>query len=215
MTPLLSTVLAATLICGPTDTPIARAAVSDSAYRQLFESGVTFAQFLAKAERRKEQWTRNYEQSVVPDALLARARGAGGTWKLLVVAVDGCSDSVNTVPYVARLVEKMMGVELRIVGSDVGRAVMDAHKTPDGRGATPTLVLLDQNYDERGCWIERPSELQSWITSQKGKISDDDIFSKKMKWYDDDHGSKTLEEVVAMIEAAARGSTSCGSSSPD
>jgi hypothetical protein len=90
---------------------------------------------------------------------------------------------------------------------------MDAHKTPDGRGATPTLVLLDQNYEERGCWIERPTELQSWITSQKGKTSDDDIFSKKMKWYDDDRGSKTLEEVVAMIEAAARGSKSCGSPS--
>jgi hypothetical protein len=209
---LLSTIHAATLAC-PADTPAPTAFRADSGYRALFEGGSTFEQFLAKASRRKEQWAKNYERAMVADALLTRARAAAGTWRLLVVAVDGCSDSVNTIPYVARLVEKMMGVELRIIGNDVGRAIMDAHKTPDGRGATPTVLLLDQNYEERGCWIERPSELQSWIIDQKGKMSDDDVFSRKMQWYEEDLGAKTLAEIVAMIEAAAKGSVLCGGGS--
>jgi hypothetical protein len=32
----------------------------DSAYRALYESGITFAEFVAKATARKEQWEGNY-----------------------------------------------------------------------------------------------------------------------------------------------------------
>jgi hypothetical protein len=126
-----------------------------------------------------------------------------------VVAVDGCSDSVNTIPYLARLASQLIGVEMRIVGSDVGRAIMDAHKTPDGRGATPTVLLLDANYQERGCFIERPRELQSWILDQKGKLSDNEVFDRKMRWYDDDKGDKTLRDFVDVMERAARGQPAC------
>jgi hypothetical protein len=146
---------------------------------------------------------------VVPDALLTRARAVAGPWKVLVVAVDGCSDSVNTIPYLARLASQLIGVEMRIVGSDVGRAIMDAHKTPDGRGATPTVLLLDANYQERGCFIERPRELQSWILDQKGKLSDNEVFDRKMRWYDDDKGDKTLRDFVDVMERAARGQPAC------
>lgn len=205
---LIATLAGAVLAC-EVMAPSAATTVADSSYRQLFDGGRTFAEFLAKAERRKEQWEKNFARATPPDALVARARAATGPWKLLVVAVDGCSDSVNTIPYLAKLTEQLIGVELRIVGSDVGRAIMDAHKTPDGRGATPTVLLLDANYEERGCWIERPSELQDWITEQKGKMSDNDIFEKKMKWYDDDKGVKTVEDLVAMMEKAKRGEKAC------
>lgn len=189
--------------------PVASPVVDSAPYRKLFEGGATMAQFLAAAKARREQWERNYRDAVVPDAVRAQAAGAGSGWKLLVVAVDGCSDSVNTIPFVARLVEALTGVELRIVNSDAGRPVMDAHRTPDGRGATPTIILLDDDYDERGCWIERPRELRDWILDQKGKMKDSDLFERKMAWYDRDRGQSTIREVAAMLEEAAKGKRSC------
>jgi hypothetical protein len=122
-----------------------------------------------------------------------------------VVAVDGCSDSVNTIPYLARMMEQVPGVELRIIGSTAGRAIMDAHRTPDGRGATPTVLLLDADYVERGAWIERPAALQSWILAQKGVLDDTEVFTRKMRWYDEDRGRQTVEEIVALMERAPRG----------
>lgn len=183
--------------------------IPDSTYRRLFDSGITMDAFLAAAKSRKAQWAANYERGVVADAVLTRARTAAGPWKLLVVAVDGCSDSVNTVPYVARLAEQLPGVELRIIDSKVGSAVMDAHRTPDGRGATPTVILLDADYRERGCWIERPTELRDWILGNKGKLKDNEIFEHKMAWYDQDVGAKTLIDIAAMIEAAGKGEVKC------
>jgi hypothetical protein len=186
-----------------------RNAIPDSTYQRLFDGGVTMDAFLASAKARKEQWAANYARGVVADAVLTRARSAPGPWKLLVVAVDGCSDSVNTIPYVARLAEQVMGVELRIIDSKAGREVMDAHRTPDGRGATPTVILLDANYRERGCWIERPTELRDWILENKGKLKDSEIFERKMSWYDEDVGAKTLVDIAAMFEAAGKGEVKC------
>ncbi len=183
--------------------------IPDSTYRRLFDEGRTMSQFLDAAKARKEQWAKNYARGVVADAVLARARSAPGPWKLLVVAVDGCSDSVNTVPYIARLVEQMMGMEMRIVDNNVGRIVMDAHHTPDGRGATPTVILLDSNYQERGCWVERPEELRDWMIDNKGKLKDSELFEHKMAWYDEDVGAKTLVDIAAMLEAAGKGEMKC------
>ncbi|MBY0489694.1 MAG: thioredoxin family protein [Gemmatimonadaceae bacterium] len=177
-------------------------AAADSALASLFERGVPYATFLANAKARRELWDRNSTWSTPPEALVQRARATGGGWKLLAVAVDGCSDSVNTIPYIAQLVALLPGVELRIIGSDVGRAIMEAHRTPDQRAATPTVLLLDATFVERGAFIERPPELQQWMLAQKGVMSDADAHTRKMAWYDEDKGVKTLAEIVALMERA-------------
>lgn len=211
MTSLLGALTTVALLCGNEPTRPADAVLTavDSNYAKLYADGRSFADFLARAERRKEQWERNFQQAVVPDALLARARAARGPWKFLVVAVDGCSDSVNTIPYLAKLVEQLMGAEMRIIGSDVGRGIMDSHKTPDGRGATPTVLLLDANHAERGCWVERPAALITWLAKEKSQRSENELFDGKMGWYDNDKGMKTLEDLVAMMEKASRGERGC------
>jgi hypothetical protein len=176
--------------------------VSDSTYRALYDSGSTFADFVSKATARKTQWEANYAVGVAPDALVTRATAAGAGWKLLVVTVPGCSDSVNIVPYVASLLDKVPSVEMRLISPTEGKAVQEAHRTPDGRAATPTFILLDAEYNERGCWIERPSTLNEMMKNGTD-------FDGKMAWYDKDRGASSLEEIVAVIEAAASGSKKC------
>lgn len=181
----------------------------DVDYATLFASGVPFAEFLSKAVQRKEQWHANYERATLPDALLARAARVTGTWNVLVVAVDSCSDSVSTIPYIAKLVEAMPNVTLRIVDAKAGKEVMEQHRTPDDRAATPTLILLDSAYVERGCWIERPRELQSWIAGEKKSDRESGVFTGKMAWYEKDQGASTLDEFVMMLEQASRGEAAC------
>ena len=211
MIDLLSLTFAATMACvaGPAAGPGLSFAGTDSTYQWIFESGIPFATFLERAERRKDQWAANYRIGAVPDVLLARARAVMGTWKVLVVAVDGCSDSVNTIPYIARLFEALPGVELRIVNSEVGKSIMESHRTPDGRAATPTVLLLDVSFEERGCFIERPGVLRQLMSDQREKSGEGGLFEGKMKWYDDDKGAHTVEEMVAILEAAGRGESIC------
>jgi hypothetical protein len=121
-----------------------------------------------------------------------------------VIAVDGCSDSVNTIPYLARLVALAPQLELRIVSPTAGRAVMEAHRTPDGRAATPTVIILDAQGNEVGAWVERPSVLQQMAIDARAAGTFDRLIAGKQAWYDADAGASTVREVVDLVARAAR-----------
>lgn len=181
---------------------------SDSVAR-LYEGGRTWAEFFEAAKARKPMWRDNYEAGEADPVLVARARAVGGQWRILAVAEDWCGDSANTVPYLVRLSEQVPGLDLRIANSKDGRWLMERHRTPDGRAATPTIVLLDSEGQERGCFVERPAKLRDWVSENKPKLPDDDFQTAKMRWYREDRGRETVREIVELLEAAGKGPTTC------
>ncbi len=196
---------------GPGPGPVARHTVSaaDSVLVALFAAGESFDAFLGRAEARRAMWVRNWEASRVSDDLLAQARAIPGRWRLLVSAVDGCSDSVNTVPYLARLSALVPAIELRIVAPSEGRVFMERHRTPDGRAATPTVVILDAAGNEVGCWVERPRALQDLVIKARGEGRLEAVLNEKQGWYDRDAGVSTVREVIEAIAAASAGAPTC------
>lgn len=194
----------ATLACGP-------AAPADSGLRALFDRGQTYAAFLAAAEARRTDWLRNTARATLDSTVLARARATGSGWRFLVVLEDGCSDSVNTIPYLAALVAAMgSGAELRLVNSTVGRPVLDRYRTYDDRGATPTVVLLNAAGDAVGCWVERPTPLAAWTQAERTRLSQAAFYEQKMSRYDQDRGRSTVEDMVRMLEGARPGAPCLG-----
>ena len=85
------------------------------------------------------------------------------------------------------------------------RAAEAAGKSPI---EPPTVLVLDGDYQEMGCWVERPSVLQAWAIENKEDLGDA-FGPKKMAWYRKDWGRSTLDEVVVVLEAAAAGHPSC------
>lgn len=171
-------------------------------YAALWAAGQSYDEFSRQISARRSLWQRNTERAHVAEDVLARARAVPGGWKLLVVAFDRCSDSVNTLPYIAELATRVEGLELRIIPPDSGRQVMAAYPTPDGRAATPTVLLLDSLWRPAGAWVERPAELQSWYIANPDNLSHDDRYFEKMAWYERDAGASTIAEVVALLVTA-------------
>jgi hypothetical protein len=206
---MFASLLALMTVCvpPPPSAPAAAAPRADS-LATLYRGGLTWEDFLAGARARRALWVDNYERGSVDAGLLARARAVGGTWRWLVVAVDGCSDSASTIPYLARLVEQVPGSELRIVAPSEARWVMEQHRADDGRAATPTVLLLDAAYAERGCFVERPRALRRWLAAAAGR-SDQERYEGKMAWYRDDAGAETLRDLVEIMEGAAAGRPVC------
>lgn len=180
-------------------------AQAEHADRRRFEStygrGITFDVFLGDADRQVRRWNNNFDNGAPSAAALQAVAAMVGNYRLLVVTVPGCSDSVNTVPYIARLVDATPKLEMQIVDSGVGRFVMSAYRTPDDRGATPTVVVLDENYEFVGVWIERPAELQDWWLAHP-EIGVSEKVRQKQVWYDEDKGEQTVGEILALIVAA-------------
>ena len=184
------------------------APVADS-LATLYTRGQTWDAFYDGVDRRRELWVQNRVHAKVPEDLAARAQMVGGPWRVLVITEPGCSDSANSIPFIAKLVEGTPGLELRLVNATAGRPWLEAHRSPDGRAATPTVLVLDEEFRIRGCWIEQPVALQAfWLpVVARGTMSEE--VGAKMAWYATDEGRETLREFVEVLEGARSGEVVC------
>ncbi len=164
--------------------------------QSLYSSGIEFGVFLDLADRRKEMWHDNFAAGSVPEAMQERLDSLKGTYHLLAVAVDGCSDSVNTIPYLAHMVSATDKIDMHIIDSTRGKEIMEENRTPDDRPATPTVLLLDESFRTVGVFIERPTELQEWAIGEGKDLASEDFMTYKMNWYDQDRGLLTMTEIL-------------------
>ncbi len=184
------------------DAPARTAEASASA--AIYAQGKPWDQFLSGAKVQRETWLKNAGREV-PPGLVERFKRAGDGLRLLVITADWCGDSVHSVPYIVTLASRA-GVELRVVDFRTGKAIMEAHRTPDGRASTPTVVLL-RGDQEVAAWVERPATLQWWYLGMTGQISDEERLERKMAWYEWNRGADALAEIVVLAEQTAKKST--------
>ena len=167
----------------------------------FYGRGQTLEQFVDRARHQRELWLRNAAWTDIPSDLVLRLRHVNSGLRFLIVAEDWCPDSVNTVPYVVRL-GTMAGVDTRIVDRTLGQALMARHLTPDGRTATPTVILLRHGSDV-GAWVERPLALQHLFLTMGTIPENGRRLAERQSWYDADHGRTALSELVSLAEQTA------------
>lgn len=170
---------------------------------------------LAEVGIRRDDWSHADSAAThLPAELVERARRAvaavPGGLRVLAVSEDGCIDSAHAIPYLAALAERVPGLDLRLVDSRSGRALMEARPAPDGRAATPTVVLLDAAGSERGCWVERPAALQSWYLANPEELGRTQLYVAKTDWYEADGGRHVVAEFTRVLEGAAAEAPICG-----
>lgn len=170
--------------------------------RGRYDSGLTMREFVERAEANRELWKAMTRRASAPDDLVARARLLPPR-RLLVLLEDWCGDAVNTIPVLAALVEAVPQLELRVLGRDANPDLMDAHLTGRSR-SIPVVMVLDEDYVERGWWGPRPSELQCWVTSPEARaMTMAERYKEVRRWYARDHGRTTLVEVIELMERTA------------
>lgn len=207
---------------GPGAPHLARtsAGVVDPDLEALWRRGRSLEAFIAQAERRKDLWATNREVARIPQDVAERmtALNGHGPWRLLVVAADGCLDSAHNIPPMDRLARWSDELELRIVTpAEGGQAVMNARRTSDGRAATPTVVILDEQGEEVGCWIERPSPQRDFYLArlkgvEEGSEARAAAVQEFLGWYRRDNGATALRELVTLLAAAAGSTGACAAS---
>ena len=103
----------------------------------VYAKGVTFAVFLDGVESHADDWRKRYSNAAVSADIVTRLRALPERRRLLVIAEDYCSDSTQTVPYVARLVDAAPArLELRVLKSRTGRRSLTHARRTAARHAT-------------------------------------------------------------------------------
>jgi hypothetical protein len=166
---------------------------------QRFEAGSTFAHLLARPKENSELWEALYKKAAITEEAAQRAAALHKRWHLLVINEDWCGDSVNILPYVARLEEASPHIEMRIIGRDANRDLMDAHLTGASR-SIPIVIVYDDRFVEKGWWGPRPVPLQEWVMSEGLALPKPDRYRHIRTWYARDRGATLVSEILSIIE---------------
>ncbi|HEX7977723.1 MAG TPA: thioredoxin family protein [Gemmatimonadaceae bacterium] len=171
--------------------------------RARFRAAPDFEHMLASVTKNADLWTAVWRRAVVAEDFLLRVAAVPGNWHLLVLSEDWCGDAVNIVPVVGKLAALSPNLELRVLARDENLDLMDAHLTGTSR-SIPIVILLDTEYRERAWWGPRPTALQDSVSGEWQVLEKSSRYREARAWYARDRGRTTLEEVVSMLESAAR-----------
>lgn len=175
-------------------------------YSALWNGAARFDEFLASVKEREAQWTSRFANAAIDPETLTRVRALREKRRLLVVAEARCRDSAWAVPYVAKLAAVAPDrLELRVIGAARAAEVQAANPTPDGRRATPTIVILDESNRPLAAWVERPAALHRWVMENTAALSRSELHRRMEAWYSRDAGRSTVREILAALEASTRG----------
>jgi thioredoxin family protein len=169
--------------------------------KDRFLAGETFGHLLERPKKYGELWDALYKRAKVSDDIAARAADIRHPWHLLVLSEDWCGDSINTLPAVARLTESVPLIDMRIIGRDANPDLMNSHLTGVSR-SIPVIMVLDDDFNERGWWGPRPGPLQTWVMERGLALPKDERYREVRTWYARDHGETALNELLEIIAKA-------------
>lgn len=164
--------------------------------------GLDFQRYIALTDKNHDLWHAVYRTIPIPEGAVDRAQAIPGRWHLVALSEDWCGDAVNALPVLAKVLEQVPGIDLKILSRDANLDLMDLHLTGTSR-AIPIVILYDEEYVERGWWGPRPKELQHWFATEGRAMEKDERYRVIRTWYARDRGRSVVREVLELVEAAA------------
>jgi hypothetical protein len=166
---------------------------------ERFAAGSTFEQLLQRSKDNSELWNAIYRRAALDEDAVRRVNALEHRFHLLALNEDWCGDSVNILPFVARLADASDHLELRILGRDANRDLMDAHLTGESR-SIPIVIVYDGAFREKGWWGPRPGPLQRWVLNEGLALPKPDRYPLIRAWYARDKGKTIISEILSIIE---------------
>ncbi|MNK14888.1 hypothetical protein D3C87_330190 [compost metagenome] len=140
----------------------------------------------------------------IPQEIKDKLANLKKEYLLLVISEGWCGDAAQIVPVMNKIAEESSKLELKIVLRDENVTLMDEFLT-NGARSIPKLILVEKDtHIVRGSWGPRPHGALKLILDYKEKfgVIDQEAKTELQKWYLQDKGISTMEEIVVLLENA-------------
>ena len=121
---------------------------------ERFSQGLTVAEYVAQMRTNRDAFVRLLAEAPVRPEDREAVAARGGKIKILVITEDWCPDSLRTIPGLARLVDGLPHVEMRVFLRDDNPDVMDRYLKRGQFRAIPVFAVFDEEMNEVGRMIE-------------------------------------------------------------
>jgi len=128
--------------------------------RAQFDAGITYQAYKDQMTRNREQLEQNEKDLDLKADDLQAFKGARKV-NVLALAEDWCGDVIANLPILGRIANESGTLNLRVLLRDTepGSVVMDEHLNRGEFKSIPTVIFLDDNYNELAVWVERPASV--------------------------------------------------------
>jgi hypothetical protein len=130
--------------------------------REQFDAGLTYDAYKAQMTRNREQFEQNEKDLQLSASDRQAFSNLPQRLNVLALAEDWCGDVIANLPVIGRIAEASGGkLNLRILLRDQqpGEQVMDEHLNKGQYKSIPTVIFLDEDFNELGTWVERPESV--------------------------------------------------------
>ena len=128
--------------------------------RAQFDAGMTYQAYKDQMTRNREQLEQN-EKDLDLKADDLQAFKSARKVNVLALAEDWCGDVIANLPILGRIANESGTLNLRVLLRDTepGSVVMDEYLNRGEFKSIPTVIFLDDNFNELGVWVERPDSV--------------------------------------------------------
>ncbi|MCA1552903.1 MAG: thioredoxin family protein [Chloroflexi bacterium] len=123
---------------------------------QRFNSGMAWVDYLAQMGEHRVRTEEYYGQCELTDDERQFFAQLSQVPYALMIAENWCGDVHRNSPMLARIVEAMPNTQMRVLLRDQNMDLEDCFLN-NGYRSIPVIAFFDQNWNEIGRWIERPS----------------------------------------------------------
>lgn len=187
--------------------------------QELFDEGYTWSDYVAQMDTNRQRVEKLMEQTDVSDthrcAFADAVEQHGGRLALTVLTEDWCGDAVVVLPGVAKLVQSVPGLEMRLFIRSERPDLTETYAEDDIQ-AIPVLSFFDGEWDEIGRWVQRPARAHDlraeWFSEHYPNFEQiketasrervvaifDELIEEMMDWYPDS-GYGLWDDVLAEL----------------
>jgi hypothetical protein len=135
--------------------------------KERFAQGMTFPQYLDQMTTNKEKFLETLGAAhVAPEDRAALTRRPGKL-NVLVLTEDWCGDALTNFPVLARMVDGLPNVEMRVFLRDQNPDLMDQYLNRGIFRSIPVFVFFDDHMKEITRFIERPPKITEYMEQKQ------------------------------------------------
>ncbi|MBI4609752.1 MAG: thioredoxin family protein [Candidatus Rokubacteria bacterium] len=132
--------------------------------KERFRQGMTFQQYLDQMGTNKEKFLQFLQEIKISSEDREAVKKLGGKkLNVVVITEDWCGDALYNFPVLARLVEGLRDVEMRVFLRDQNPDLMDQYLNRGLYRSIPVFAFFDENMNEIARFIERPPKVTEVI----------------------------------------------------
>lgn len=177
-------------------------------FKQLVEEGrTTGEQTPEKLNYTKLNFSRTKrldKTAVISEEALEVFKNISAKQTWLIITEPWCGDAAQTLPYLNKIAQLSVNIDLKIVLRDENPELMDQFLT-NGSQSIPIVIKVDENFDVIETFGPRSKAATKLVTdykTQHGKI--DDAFKEILQvWYNNDKGVSIVNDVLDSVQISS------------